>query len=337
MLRLLSRNTVPPVVDGTLGQDITSFKGTPWLSIALLLVLEVGLGLVLARVIASGAWTVALGLVLLVPAVVLFYHYPFEVFILWLLFTPFLQTTTSSQLRMLYWLVYRALPPLAVCGMILVNQLRTDRRLRLRLGIDGLVMVVFLSWVLLNIYMYHPTGNLPYAYILYDMSFVPFCLYWWIRFAAPGERNLARLIPGAFVLVLFEVAVGILSWLQPGMLPREWVGSTSNRTVGTLGFYTAYSLTLVFFSLLLFHAAMYQKSKAARLALLSAAGIGAAGVFLSFSRGCWLGGIAAGVGLLFLYPKPVLRLALVVLVVMSFLGSTVLHRQVTFAEQRLEF
>lgn len=335
MLRQLFRNTVPPVVEGALGRDITGLKGTPWLSIASLLVLEVGLGLVLARFIASGAWTIAIGLVLLVPAVVLFYHYPFELFILFLLFTPFLQTTTSSQLRMLYWLVYRALPPLAVCGMILVNQLRPDRRLRLRFGTDGLVMLVFLNWVLMNIYWYHPTGYLPYVYILYDMSFVPFCLYWWIRFAAPGERDLARLIPGAFVLVLFEVAVGLLSWLQPEMLPREWVGYTSNRTIGTLGFYTTYSLTLVFFSLLLFHAAMYQQSKAARLALLSAAGIGAAGVFLSFSRGCWLGGIVAGVGLLFLYPKPVIRLALVVLVVMAILGSTVLYKQISYADQRL--
>lgn len=335
MVRQLFRNTISPVVGGALGRDITGFKGKPWLSIAFLLVLEIGLGLVLARFISSGAWLVALGLVLLVPTIVLFYHYPFEVFILWLLVVPFLQTTTTSQLRMLYWLVYRALPPLAVSGMIFFNQLRRGSRLRLRFGTDGLAMVVFSGWVLLNIYWYHPTGYLPYVYILYDMSFVPFCLYWWIRFAAPGERELARLIPGSFILVLFEVAVGILSWLQPGMLPREWVGYASNRTIGTLGFYTAYSLTLIFFSLLLFHAAMCQKSKVSRLALLSAAGIGAAGVFLSFSRGCWLGGIVAATGLLFLYPKPVIRLALVMLVVMAILGSTVLYKQISFAERRM--
>ena len=335
MIRQLFRITVPPIIEGALGREKTGFKGTPWLSIAFLLGLEVGLGLVLARFITSGAWPVALGLVLLVPAVVLFYHYPFEVFILWLLVTPFLQTTVTSQLRTLYWLVHRALPPLAVCGMILVNRLRPGRRLRFRFGTDGLVMVVFLGWVLLNIYSYHPIDYLPYVYILYDMLFVPFCLYWWIRFAAPGERELARLIPGAFVLVLFEVAVGIISWLQPGMLPREWVGTRSDRTIGTLQFYTAYSLALVFFSLLLFQAGMCHKSKAIRVALLTAAGVGAVGVFLSFSRGCWLGGIVAGFGLLYLYPKPVIRLALVMLVVMAILGSTVLYQQISFANQRL--
>jgi len=335
MLRQFFRNTFPPIFEGAIGRDITGFKETPWLTIAFLLTLEVGLGLVLARFIASGSWTIALGLVLLVPAAVLFYHYPFEVFIFWLLVTPFLQTTVTSELRMLYWLVHRALPPLAVCGMILVNRLQPGRRLLFRFGTDGLAMVVFLTWVLLNIYWYHQTGYLPYVYILYDMSFVPFCLYWWIRYAAPGERELLRLIPGAFVLVLFEVAVGILSWLQPGMLPQEWVGTRSDRTIGTLGFYTTYSLTLVFFSLLLFHAGMCQKSKAIRVALLSAAGVGAVGVFLSFSRGCWLGGIVAGAGLLYLYPKPVIRLALIMLVVMAILGSTVLYEQISFADQRL--
>ncbi|PWB49903.1 MAG: hypothetical protein C3F13_17890 [Anaerolineales bacterium] len=336
MLRQLFRNTIPPIVEEALGWNITGSMATPWLSIAFLVALEIGFGLVLAKFISNGAWLYALVLVLLVPAAILFYKNPFTVFIIWLLATPFLMTTTTSQLRMLYWLVYRALPPLAVCATLIANQLRpANNRLRFRLGLDSLVMVIFLGWVVLNIYWYHPSDYLPYLYLLYDMTFVPFCLYWWIRFAAPVEQDLKRLVPGAFILVLFEVAVGLLSWLEPGMLPRAWVGYASNRTIGTLGYYTTYSLTLVFFSLLLFQAAMHQKSRTARLALLCAAGIGAAGVLFSFSRGCWLGGVAAGVGLFFLYPKPVLRLAAVLLIVIAILGSTVLYKQLTYADQRL--
>jgi O-antigen ligase len=196
-------------------------------------------------------------------------------------------------------------------------------------------MVVFLGWVLLNIYSNHPSENQSYLIDLYDKLFVPFCLYWWVRSSAPSEQYLKQLIPGAFALVIFEVVIGLLSWLRREMLPVQWVGYLNNRTIGTLRWAHAYSITLVFFSLLLFQAAMYQKSRATRLTLLFAVGVGFVGVFLSFSRGAWLGGVAALVGLLYLYPKPVLRLAVVVLIIMSILGSTVLSKQIAYANQRL--
>jgi O-antigen ligase len=160
-------------------------------------------------------------------------------------------------------------------------------------------------------------------------------LYWWLRCAAPGEPDLKRLIPGALGLVILEVVVGLLSWLLPERIPQDWVGYSSERTIGTLGFAHVYSLTLVFFSLLLFQAAMNRKSGVARWGLLLGAGLGACGVFLSFSRGAWLGGLVAGVGLLVLYPKPVLSLTVIMLSVMLLLGGTVLSAQITFANERL--
>lgn len=332
--RRFLKNIELSIIDHGPGWGQSIFRPAAWLTTAFFIASALMLGLVLAFLIASGRWPMAVALVFLLPVVIVFYKYPFAFFLLWLLATPFLQTTVTSQLRMLYWLVYRALPPLALCGVILINWLRQDKRVQFKFGLDGLAMLFFLGWVVVNIIWFHPSENLPYIYSLYDKSFVPFCVYWWIRFLAPGERDLKRLVPGAFFLVVFEVVVGVLAWLRPDLVPREWIG-TRARTSGTLGFYTAYSLTLVFFSLLLFQAAMNQKSKIVQWAFLGAVGMGVVGVFLSFSRGCWLGGMAAGVGLLYLYPKFVMRLALILLLVMSVLGSTVLYKQITFAQERL--
>lgn len=322
------------IVDRAPGWGLGGFRPSAWLITTFILGLAMLLGLMLAYLIASGRWSYAAALVFILPAAAVFRSYPFAAYIFWMLAVPFLQTTTTSQTRQMYWLVYRALPLLAVGYTLLANRLRTENRLRFRFGPDSVAMIGFLGWVLVNIAWYHPQDYLPYVYTLYDQSVVPFCMYWWIRSAAPGEKDLKRLLPVAFFLVVFEVLLGVATWLRPDLVPREWV-VTRARTSGTLGSYTAYSLTLVFFSLLLFQSAMHQRSKIARLATLLAVGMGVVGVFLSFSRGCWLGGVIAGAWLLYLYPKSMLRLLLIVLVVMAILGSTVLYQQIAFAEERL--
>lgn len=328
------RNIIHPVADNTPGWNITGLGRTPWLSTGWVLILAAVLAIFEGYFIISDNLPIAVGLALM-PAVVLFVNYPFAALIFWLLATPFLQNTTSDQSRTIYWIVYRALPLLALCSTLLVNRLRSDNNsLRLRIGKDGLAMVVFLGWVLVNIFWYHPSGYLSHAYTLYDQSFVPFCLYWWVRITAPNEKDLNRLIPGFIVLVIFEVAVGLVSWVRPGILPSDWVGYTSERTIGTLRFVHAYSLTLLLFSLLLFQTAMNRKSKATRLTLLCVVGVGVAGIFLFFAR-ClarWDSRLGRG---FFLYPKSVFRLTVVLLILMAILGSTVLYKEMTFAEERL--
>jgi O-antigen ligase len=72
-----------------------------------------------------------------------------------------------------------------------------------------------------------------------------------------------------------------------------------------------------------------------RFALLFTGSLGAIGVFLSFSRGSWLGGIVAATGLLVMYPKPVIRMTIMLLIVMSLLGSSILATQMAFARERM--
>ena len=79
---------------------------------------------------------------------------------------------------------------------------------------------------------------------------------------------------------------------------------------------------------------MQCKSTALRLGLLLTFGLVMYCVFMSFSRGSWVGGSIFLVGLMFLYPKPVIRLTIVVFLVVYFLSSSVLADQVAWAYER---
>ncbi|RLC77197.1 MAG: hypothetical protein DRI81_08945, partial [Chloroflexi bacterium] len=106
-------------------------------------------------------------------------------------------------------------------------------------------------------------------------------------------------------------------------------------TTGSLGYPHAYTTTLIFFSFLIFQAAKNHKSRLLRAILFAAFGLGALCVFLSFSRGSWLGGLAAVAGLLAVYPKTTMRLMVVLMILMAILGSGVLSEQMTFASERM--
>lgn len=187
---------------------------------------------------------------------------------------------------------------------------------------------------MVNIFWFQ-SSPLSYLYSLCDTVFVPLCLYWLVRLVGPRERELRQLLPIAFVIVVVESVVCILSWLAPEVLPPEWKGAVGARGIGTLGYPHVYTTTLVFSAFLLFQAAMSRKPGVIRSVLLLTWGLGAVGVFFSFSRGSWLGGLAAIAGLLVMYPKTTARIAVVVLILMIILGSTVLSTQIAYATERM--
>ena len=303
------------------------------------LLLAVAMGIPLAVLIVKGQFHLVFAFLLLIPSVVLFNTYPLAALIIWLLLAPFLQTTPNAAYRMVYWMVHRAMP-VAALGVAILSELlrvtRNDSRKRrpIRLGRAEFVMVAYLGWATLNILWFHP-GPISYLYLLYDRVFVPMALYILIRITAPDEQDVWRLLPVALVIVLIESIAGILSWFAPQLLPPDWLGYQGARTTGSLGYPHAYTTTLIFFSFLLFQAAMSRESGPVRFALFAVFGFSALCVFLSFSRGSWLGGLAAMVGLLVMYPKTVLRLMAVLLVLMALLGSGVLSDQMAFARERM--
>lgn len=294
-----------------------------------------GLGILLARLIVSGAWPLILALAILVPAAILILKYPFSALIMWLLFGLLLQTTPDDPTRIMYWMIHRAMPPLALGLVALGGLLKVRDGPAVRLGPAGWAIVIFLGWSVVNIFWFQ-SSPLTYLYLLYDRVFVPMCLYGLVRLIAPRESDLKWLIPAAAVIVVFEMVVGLLSWLVPTVIPQDWVGYTSERTIGTLGFYTAYSTTLVFYSLLLFQYAMHRRPGLARSTLVAIFGLGIIGVFFSFSRGCWLGGLAAVAGLALIYPRTVIRGAILVVTFMAIMGASVLSQQMAFAQERLD-
>jgi len=280
-------------------------------------------------------WALVFGLFLLIPAVVIISSYPYAGLMIWLLVDPFLQTTPNAETRIIYWMIHRALPPLLVGAVVLAYLLKVGpKRQPIRLGRADLATLLYLGFTLANIFWFQ-SSPLSYLYIFYDRAFVPICLYWLIRLVAPSEEDVRRLIPIACVLVLVESVAGILSWFAPQLLPPDWLGYEGARTTGSLAYPHAYTTTLIFFSFLLFQAAMHRKPGPVRFIFLCSFGLSALCVFLSFSRGSWLGGLVAAAGLLMLYPKVMARLTVVLLILMTILGSGVLSGEMAFAQERM--
>jgi O-antigen ligase len=317
------------------GKNRTNPLEIAWNSKGLFLLLGCGLGVCLAWLIVSENWPFVFGLLLLVPSLLIFNTYPFAALIVWLLVAPFLQTTPNAEIRTVYWMIHRTLPPLALGLVVLADLLNVTKKSRhVKLGRAELAMVLFIGLGLVNIFWFQ-SSPLSYLYLFYDRVFVPICLYWFIRIVAPSESSIRRLIPVAFILVLVESAAGVLSWFAPQVLPSDWLTLQGARTTGSLAYPHAYTTTLIFFIFLLFQDAMHRGWGVIRSTFLFTFGFGAICVFLSFSRGSWLGGIAAVAGLLLMYPKTMVRMTVILLISMSILGSGVLSEQMAFARERM--
>jgi O-antigen ligase len=317
------------------GNNQTDFLETAWISKGLPLLLGCGLGVCLAWLIVSGNWPVVFGLLLVVPSLILLNTYPFAALIIWALVSPFLQTTPNAEMRMVYWMIHRALPPLALGLVVFANLLKvTEKRRHVKLGRAEWAVVFYIGLGLVNIFWFQ-SSPLSYLYLYYDRVLVPICLYWLIRLVAPSERDIRRLMPVAFILVLVESVAGVLSWFAPQVLPPDWLTLQGARTTGSMVYPHAYTTTLIFFIFLLFQDAMNRRRGVIRSTFLLTFGFGAICVFLSFSRGSWLGGIAAVAGLLLMYPKTMVRMTVILLISMSLLGSGVLSEQMAFARERM--
>jgi O-antigen ligase len=323
------------VADFTRDRDWMGLWETYVLPIGLPLLLGLGMGILLAFLIVNQLWYLVFGLLLLSPVVVLLSAYPFAGLIVWILIMPFLQTTPNTTYRYVYWMIHRALPPITLGALAFAHLFKVRERYRsLKLGRAELAVAIYLGWAVANVFWHH-SSPLAYLYLLYDRVFVPICLYWIVRLAMPRERGLKRLIPVACLIALFECIVGVLGWYAPQLLPQDWLRYQGARTTGTLAYPHAYTTTLIFLIFFLFQDAMNRKPGGIRSVLVFVFGLGAICVFLSFSRGSWLGGVVAAIGLLVVYPKKMAGMVVVLLVLMIILGSGALSDTMAFARQRM--
>lgn len=302
-----------------------------WLPI----LLGLGLGSLLALLIVNNNWTFVFALLLLVPLTVLFNAYPFVTVIVWLLVTPFFVATPTTSGRYVHWIIHRAMIPVGLGIVVLFHLLRIKEHHPVRLGLAELTIGIFVGLVLVSIFLFQPYVKAPLIKF-YDRILIPYCIYLLVRLTTPREKDMEGLLVVALIVVVSQSVIGLLSWFAPHVLPSQWLELQGARTTGSLRQPGVYTVVLVFSIVLLFQAAMHRKPGLLRSILLFTSGLGAVCVFLSFSRGSWLGGLFVVAGLLVLFPKPTMRMAIILLVIMIVLGSGVLSSQMTWASERLE-
>lgn len=312
----------------------TARSRSPLLSLIVLMG-GTAVGLVTAFLVVQGEWQIALGLIAIVPGLIIIHKYPFLAVLAWLFLVPFLLHTETASLRMVYWVIHRGLPPLTLGLMVISNALRVRPRSFPRPGVPEVAMAGYLIVSVLSIILLN-SNPLATFYLYYDRVIVPMCLYTIIRLTAPGEKVWQWLLPIALFISVSQSAIGLLAWVAPGVLPSSWLENQGERTIGSLINAAIYTSTLTFSGLLLLHAAFNTPQKWLRNIFILTFLLSMYSIFISFSRASWLGAILVIMGLLYLYPKFMVKLGLLAVPVMGLiLSGALLSSQLNWAEERL--
>ncbi|MDD5369347.1 MAG: O-antigen ligase family protein, partial [Anaerolineaceae bacterium] len=247
--------------------------------------------------------------------------HPFYGVILWLLVMPFVSVLPYSS--MVYWVIYRGLPPLLLGLVVLSRILKPHELPRMRLGPPELALGILVFLIPGSILLFQTDPNLALIRFA-DRMILPFCMYSAIRLMAPREREFTHLQWLALFIAISQSIIGFLSWSAPQVLPHAWQYLQGYRTTGSLRDADLYATLLTFSATLLIHAAVNHKSGLIRLFFFLAAGLCAIFVFLSLERAAWLGGVFVIVGLIYLYPKTMFRLLITGSIIVAGLGTGVL-------------
>jgi len=293
--------------------------------------------LVLAAVvgvaIAAGFPEVAVALVVAIPALTLVLRDPWAAVLIWLAFMPFFVQTPDGTATPPVWVLHRLLVPSMVIVALVYRMLGLSRS-HFRLSLTDLAIAVFVILGIANIVLLSPNPA-RFTVAFYDSFVVPICFYWLVRLVEPRDDALRRMVPVLVALVLFQSAIGLASWVDPHALPAAWLGRAGERTTGTLGGPGPYTVTLVFGSLIVLQRAMLLRSTWRRLALFAVVLAGALGVFLSLSRGSWLGALVAVAGVFFIYRRLTIQFLALSVVLGLVLAAGPLASQFSYAVQRI--
>jgi len=299
---------------------------------AVLAVVFAGLGA--AYLVVSGDWQIAAALVFSVPALVVLRKSPFLGLVIWMVLSPFLVQTPSAAERQVYWLIHRFLPVIVLGMMLVSSALRvTPRRLprftAAEYGMLGYITATVLSILLQNNSV---TGTLIY---FYDHIFIPMCLYWVVKLSAPGEKALKWLVPVALFITVSQVAIGILSWVMPWVLPSSWLNYAGARTTGSLNSVSVYTTAIIFSGTFVLHTAQSLRPGWKRNLLVLVYLSTLYAIFISYSRASWLAGGLVLMGVIALYPRFMFRIGLALLPLGLLFGGFFLATQLQAAQDRL--
>lgn len=297
-------------------------------------VFGVGVGSVVAYLLVSGKWHFALALILSLPGLIILHRYPYLALLGWLFLGPFLLHTTSNAERQIYWIIHRGLPFLTVVIILVSSKLGIRKRYLPSLGIPELAMAGYLAFGVLSILLQSGTPQAT-LYLFYDRVFSPMCLYLIIRLTIPGEQEWRWLLPVLFFLAFSQSVIGILSWVAPSVLPSKWLDKVGERTTGTLINPSIYTTALFFAGVLLLHGALQMKRGLLRFGFMAVFLLSFFCIFIAFSRASWLAGLVVVMGLVYVYPKYMIKLSTTVLILGLLFGSIFLPPYIEQARQRL--
>lgn len=292
------------------------------------------MGVVVAYLLVDGKWHFAVALILLLPGLIVLHRYPYLALLGWLVLGPFLLHTTTNAERQVYWIIHRGLPLLTIIIILLSSALGIRERRLPSLGLPELAMAGYLAFGVFSILLQSSTPQAT-LYHFYDRVFSPMCLYLIIRLTIPGEQEWRWLLPVLFFIAFSQSAIGIMSWVAPSLLPSKWLDKVGDRTTGTLVNPSIYTTALFFAGVLLLHGALQMKRGLMRNGLIAVFLLSFFCVFIAFSRASWLAGLVVVLGLAYVYPKYMLKLSIVVLVLGLLFGSIFLPPYIEQARQRL--
>lgn len=292
------------------------------------------LGISVAYAAETGAWYVVPLVIIGAPMLFLIIRYPVATIPLWMLVSPLFTQTASRYGRYMFWVTQRMILPVGL-GLFILSYLAKARKAHsMHFSLAEVTMAIFAILVPISVLITQDSVEAPLINY-YDRILMPFCMYLFIRLITQRGLEIRKLIPIAFVLVGIQLAVGLLSWNFPQLIPSQWMNWQGTRSSGTLTDPAVYSSVLIFGMGLLFHAAVNRKPGFLRSIFLITFGLGIAGIFLTLTRGSWLGGLSVLLGMLILYPKITLRIIAIVLLVAVILGGTILSNQFANASRRL--
>jgi len=293
--------------------------------------LSIFVGMFIGVMLVKGGWFYASGLVLMAPIAIALISRPFLGILLWLLVMPFVDILPNAA--MMYWLFHRILIVLVLALTIILNRWR-ETRVHAQLRPPDVAVLILAGMTPLLIVASHTDLYLPLIRSA-DRILVPLLIYISIRLNPLDEQNRKLLLWTVLFVAVTQGFIGLMSIIAPGILPTALRAYRQGYASGTLVNPNVYATTLIFCALLLFHSVMGRKPSWIRCLYLLACALCVSGVFFSMERAVWLALSLVLLGLLWIYPKVMIRILLVgAIIVGGLLAAGFLSKYLGFASNR---